>query len=488
MKLINSIIGNIFLFIMFLIMMKTKVFTILCFVFFMLNISIYAENKYLTIEDAINFALQNNFKIQSAKQALQGSCHISNAAKGKFLPRVDIVAVGTKIDQSINFNLNDIRTAIIGTSMASYAGAGGLNPIQFQQFLESSVPSFEKKIIEDTFVRVMASVVQPIFSGFKISANFNLKKFEEVIAKINLNTTQSSVITEVVESYFRTKLLEQVSQIQNDYLKNIQSHVLHAEKLLKNGVISKANYLKAEVTLVEAKRDYERSLRDSELSYMLFNNAIGGIDGTICLSSEIKILKDLKNEDYYISKALQNNSSLKLLYTKKDMLKQKYKVSLGNMLPNIAAFGEYQILQDKLTLVEPKWAVGLSASLNVFSGCSDVNEMKSAKLQMESVNFQITDVKNLIKTGVKKFYHRCKSAQQDYQTLVSGQALAQENLKFYRIAFKSGVATSLEVVDAELACKKIKIDKAKAIFEYNSSYANLINICAVLPEEFKSEL
>jgi outer membrane protein TolC len=466
--------------------MKTKILAILCFVFFVLNI--YAENKYLTIEDAINFALQNNFRIQSTKQALQGSCHVSNAAKGKFLPKVDIVAIGTKIDQSINFNLNDIRTAMIGTSVASYAGSGGLNPTQFQQSLESSVPSFEKKIIDDTFVRVMASMVQPIFSGFKISANFNLKKLEEVVAKINLNIAESSVITEVIELYFRTKLLEQVSQIQSDYLKNIQAHVLHAETFFKNGVISKANYLKVEVALDEAKRDYERSLRDSELSYMLFNNAIGESDGTIYLSSEIKMLKNLKNEDYYTSKALQNNSSLRLLYTKKDMLKQKYKVFLGNILPNIAAFGEYKILQDKLTLVEPKWAVGLSASLNVFNGCSDVNEMKSAKLQIESLNFQIMDIEKLIKTGVKNFYHRCKSAQQDYQTLLSGQTLAQENLKFYRIAFKSGVATSLEVVDAELACKKIEIDKAKAIFEYNSSYANLINICGVLPEEFKNEL
>jgi outer membrane protein TolC len=468
--------------------MKSKVLTILCFIFFVLNINIYAENKYLTIKDAINIALQNNSRIQSTKKVLQGSCHVSNSAKGKFLPRVDIVAIGTKIDQSINLNLNDIRTAMIGTSIASYSGAGGSNPMQFQMSLEHLVPSFEKKMMDDTFVRVMASVVQPIFSGFKVSANFSLKKLEEEVAKINLNATESSVITEVVESYFRTKLLEQVSQIQSDYLKNIQTHVLHAEKLLKNGIISKANYSKAEVALAEAKRDYERSLRDSELSYTLFNNVIGAISGTIYLSSDIKMLKNVKNEDYYISKALQNNSSLKLLYTKRDMLKQKYKVSLGNMLPNIAAFGEYQILQDKLTLVEPKWAIGLSASLNVFSGCSDANEMKTTKLQMESVNFQIIDIKNLIRTGVKNFCHRCKSAQQDYQTLVSGQALAQENLKFYRIAFKSGVATSLEVVDAEFGCKKIKIDKAKAIFEYNSSYANLINICGVSAEEFKNEL
>jgi outer membrane protein TolC len=447
-----------------------------------------AETKYLTLEDAIDFALQNNPKIQSAKQALQGACYISSAAKGKFLPRVDIVAIGTKIDQSVNFNLNDVRTALIVASVASYSGAGGTHPAQFQHSLDSSLASFEKKILDDTFVRVMATVVQPLFSGFKVSANYNFKKMEESIAQTNLDATTSSIITEVVNLYFKTKLLEQVSLIQNDYLKNIQTHVLHAKKLLKNGVISKANYLKSEVVLAQAHRDYEQSLRDNELSYMFFNNIIGKTDEVLSLSSEIEVLKDLKEEKYYIDKSLQNNSSLKLLYIKKDMLKQKYKVYLGNMFPNIAAFGQYQVLQNKLTLVEPKWAVGLNASLNVFGGCSDINEMKSAKLQMESVKSQIVDVKNLIRIGIKNFYHRCKSAKQDYQTLINGQALAEENLKFCRVAFKSGIATSLEVVDSELACKKIKIDKAKAIFEYNNSYSNLINMCGMSPEEFKNEL
>ncbi|MDR2616489.1 MAG: TolC family protein [Endomicrobium sp.] len=468
--------------------MKIRPIVVLYFLLLGVVASTYAETKYLTIEDAIDFALQNNSKIQSAKQALQGAGYISSAAKGKFLPRLDIVAIGAKIDQSVNFNLNDIRAALIGASVASYSEAGGTHVAQFQQSLESSIPTFEKKILDDTFVRVMASVVQPLFSGFKVSANFNLKKMEESIAQTNLDATTSFTITDVVISYFKIKLLEQVSQIQNDYLKNIQTHVLHAKKLLRNGVISKANYLKSEVALSQAHRDYAQSLRDNELAYMFFNNVIGKTDEVLYLSSAIKVLKDLKEEKYYRDKSLQNNSSLKLLYIKKDMLKQKYKVYLGNMFPNIAAFGEYQLLQNKLTLVEPKWAVGINASLNIFGGCSDINEIKSAKLQIESVNSQIADVKNLIRIGIKNFYHRCKSAKQDYQTLVSGQALAEENLKFCRVAFKAGIATSLEVVDAELVCKKIKIDKAKAIFEYNNSYTNLINMCGMSPEEFKNEL
>jgi outer membrane protein TolC len=67
--------------------------------------------------------------------------------------------------------------------------------------------------------------------------------------------------------------------------------------------------------------------------------------------------------------------------------------------------------------------------------------------------------------------------------LQSSEELAKENLKLYQTSFEEGLATSLEVLDAEFAFTKIKVDQAKAIFDYNSAYANLLNICSILQEE-----
>ena len=266
------------------------------------------------------------------------------------------------------------------------------------------------------------------------------------------------------------------------FTKNRAMPTASAKKLFDNGIISKANLLRAEVALAEAKKDYQKALTDKELASILLNNTAGIKTEHFELSTPMEMLPGERDADFYVSKALENNNSLKLLNSKKLMLKQKHKAAFGNMLPNIAAVGEYQILQDKLTMVEPEWALGLTATLNVFGGGSNINEIKAAKAEIEALDAQIEDVRSLIYTAVKKLYHQCATAKKDYETLEANKNLAQENLKLFRVSFKEGLATSLEVVDAELALAKIKIDRSKAVFDYNSAYANLLNICGITEE------
>ncbi|MDR1196600.1 MAG: TolC family protein [Endomicrobium sp.] len=428
-----------------------------------------AQEQPLTVSRAIDYALKNNPGIAAAKKNAESAFYAANAAKANYLPRVDITALAVKLDDSVYLDLNDIRRAVIGAGIIS-----GGNPA----VLEQSIPSFEKKILDDTFVRVAATLTQPVFTGFKVSANAKIKKLEKDISEINLQTAKNSVITSVVEDYYRVKLADKVIEIRADYQKNIENHVANAKKLFNGEMISKANLLKAEVALAQAKKDYQKSLNDKELASILLNNTLGIKTEDTELASPMEMISGLKDADFYVSKALNGNGSLKLLNGKKLMLKQKHKAAIGSLLPAIAAIGEYQILRDDLTMLEPEWAVGITASINIFGGGADFNNIKASKAEIEAVDAQIKSVQNLIYTGVKRLYHLCKTAKEDYEALETNKTLAEENLKLYRASFKEGLATSLEVVDAELALAKIKTDQAKAVFDYNAAYAGLLNICA----------
>jgi outer membrane protein TolC len=453
------------------------------FVSFFINVVVHAQNNSLTLKEAISIGVNNNPGIKATNQVLESCSHSASAAKGRYLPRIDVVGLANKIDKPVSLDFNDIRTAIISADVATYKLLGGTTPDSLQQALNKNISSFEKKVLNDTFVRVMATFIQPVFTGFKVSANASVKKLEKEVAEINLRLTTNSVISSIIEDYYRVKLVEQVVQIRKDYLEDIEKHVDNAKRLYSNGMISKANYLRAEVALSEAQRDYKQALADKDLILILLSNNIGRDIKDMVLSSNMEILQTLKSIDYYESKAEANNDSLKLLDTKKQMLKQKHKVSVGNLLPNISLTGEYQILQNDLSIVEPKWVVGAIASLNIFGGDSDINEIKAIKAQINAIDSQSLDVKNIVRTGVKNFYHKCEAAKNDYEALQSSEELAKENLKLYQTSFKEGLATSLEVLDAELAFTKIKVDQAKAIFDYNSAYANLLNICSILQEE-----
>jgi len=451
-----------------------------------LPLNVFAGQQ-ITLKQAIDTALKNNPGIKAAKETASGSAYSAGAAKGAYLPRVDVTALASKINEPLTLDLNDIRSAIISASVAANAGmTPGLGGA-----LDSSLPSFEKKLLDDTFVRLMATVVQPIFTGFKISANAEVKKLKKEVDEINLDNAKNSVITSVVEDYYRLMLAGQTADIRAELQANIENHVANAQKLYDHGIISKSNLLRAEVALAEAKKEYQKALMDTELAAILLSNSLGESSADFDLASPMEMLPGQRDSSFYISKAENDNNSLKLLDAEKKMLKQKYKVAVGNLLPNISAVGEYQILQDKLTMVEPEWALGLTASINVFGGGSNINEMKAAKAAIASAQEQENNVRNLVRTAVKKYLHQCESAKKDYEALESSMELAKENLRLCEASFKEGLATSLEVVDAELSVTRIKIEKAKAIFDYNSAYANLLAICSLsqnlanIPEESK---
>lgn len=447
--------------------------------------NLFAQSKQsLSINQAVDYALKNNYSVTAAKEMKKSASYASAAAKGNYLPSIDVVALATKINDSVSIDLNNIRSAIIGASVASYSGAGGANPSAFQNSLEQSMPSFEQKLLNDTAVRVTATAVQPIFTGFKVSANAQVKKLEREVSELNFQNAKNLAITTTIEDYYRVKLAENIILIMKDFEKNMGNHLSNAKALFKNGIISKANLLRFEVAFADAQKDYQKSIRDKELASLLLTNTIGIETEELFLSSPMEMMKNQKDIDYYTAKAMQNNNSIKLLNSKKAMLKQKHKAAVGNLLPSIAAVGEYQILQDKLSLLEPEWTVGLRASMNVFSGGKDINEIKAAKAEIASIDAEIENINKLIRTAVKKLYHQCETAKSEYRALESNEKLAKENIKVYSSSFKAGMATSLEVVDAELALAKIKIDKAKAVFDYNSAFAGLLNICSISEEEF----
>ncbi|MDR2191822.1 MAG: TolC family protein [Endomicrobium sp.] len=436
----------------------------------------------LSLQDALRAALENHPKIMQAKQNYEKASYQASAAKAAYLPRVDITALAVKINEPITLDLNNIRSAIIKASAASYAASGGANPSAFTAGLESQTPFFEKKIVDDAIARAVATFAQPIFTGFKISANAAVKKLEKEAARILLQNAKNSVSAEVIEDYYRTKLAYQIVKIRNDLQNNIENHAVNAKKLFSSGIISKANLLRYEVALAEAKKDYQKSVMDAELAAALLLNSVGNDAENKELSSPMEILRELDDKAVYEKKA-ENNCALKLLEAKKEMLEQKRKAAWGNLLPAAAVAGQYQILQNNLTIAEPEWALGITVSMNVFGGGKDYNEIKASYAEISAVNAEISAAKKFINTAVKNFYNRCLNAKRECEALDSARELALENLKLYCASFKEGLATSLEVVDAELALAKIKADREKAVFEYNSSYANLLSLCDMQMEE-----
>lgn len=446
------------------------------FVLLLCPAALYAQSGGMTLSDAVKTALRQNNEIRSSREAVKGAQYDVDSSYGKYMPQVSVTGSATRLDGPIQIDLTQIRTAIIGASGYTLAYAGG-TPAQvaaLQSALNSGLPSFVDTVQDEAFYNLTLKATQPIYTGGKLTANTKAKNAALAMAQNNNASVSDTVIANVVAGYYRLQLMDHVVQIRQEVADGMKEHDTNAQRLFDQGMISKANRLRAGVALAEAERELAKAHRDSELSAILLANLLSADASTFTLTTNFFMAHSMPSQEEMENKALAANKVLITLDRAHDQLDAKYVAARANMLPTVYAFGQYELYRKDLTMLMPNWAAGLGMQLSLFSGLSDYKDMRSADAERDKLSYLQANARELVKTEVRKHYHDMLTARDQYESLGKSVELAEENLRLNRLAFDQGVATSLEVVDAQLALGKVKIDRYKALFDYVDALASLL--------------
>ena len=84
---------------------------------------------------------------------------------------------------------------------------------------------------------------------------------------------------------------------------------------------------------------------------------------------------------------------------------------------------------------------------------------------------------------VQEIYSQLQEAKDEVNTLQTTIAMSEELLRIRWKSFEEGMATSTEVVDAEVMLSKVRIAMLLAYYQFDVSLASLCSVCGV-PELF----
>ena len=76
-----------------------------------------------------------------------------------------------------------------------------------------------------------------------------------------------------------------------------------------------------------------------------------------------------------------------------------------------------------------------------------------------------------------------QNAMDNIKALNSTLAMGEELVRVRVKSFKEGMATSTDVVDAEVLLAKVKLAFLLAFYQYDVALANLLSVCGI-PESF----
>ena len=334
---------------------------------------------------------------------------------------------------------------------------------------------FNMKVQDDWFFNARLTVVWPIFTGFKIYSAYDAAKEKVNARKAEFEMAQNTVLMDVATKYFTLRLCEELVVMRETTRKDLEEHLNRSKKLEEGGQISKTERLRAEVALAEAENAYEDALRDQSLARMALASLLH-TDTSISATTPVEAPELDRSMEDFKQMAREKHPGLRQLRTERKRSHDAVSAARADWYPTVALFGYRELYTKDLTILEPEWAVGAKAQwdLPFLGGAESRAKVSSAKAMERSLSSKEEQTLDNINLLVEKRWRELEHAKGRLASLVKTRELADEALRSQTRAYEAGLATGLDVVDAELALARLQVGDLKAHFDAVVAWLGLL--------------
>lgn len=340
-------------------------------------------------------------------------------------------------------------------------------------------------LISQNLTSIDANVIWPLFTGGKrLFANEIGKRMVD-IAEVNRNQVEAAQQSLLIETYFALRLGNRIVDVRQQTYDALMLHYEHAVKLEQNGMINRAERLFAQVSMEEAKRELESARKDLTVAQQALKSVLN-LDtvSDIRTTTPLFINEYIPPVQHFKDQIPTGNYMISQLKLQQAIAENELKISRSAYLPDIALFGKQTLYAhgvDKYLL--PRTMIGVGFTWNLFDGLNREKKIRQAKLTSQSLDLGKEKAENDLEVAVDKLYSQMQNAMDNVDALQTTIRMSEELVRIRKKLFREGMATSTDVVDAEVVLSKVKIAFLLAYYQYDVALANLLVVCG-MPEAF----
>ena len=427
----------------------------------------------LSFEEALTKMVQNNQGLKAVEYERFQRELDQKAARGLYMPTLALGASYMMMSDNIHLDLNPVRDAIVGVK---FAGVADNATVQAQKKgILASLGDWDRLIQDKNFGMVDASFKMPLFTGGKIYAANKAASFKVQESKAKWDQKKAELITELAQRYFGANLAKQVVEVRKQVVEGMQKHLSDAKSLEKNGIITQAERLHAEVYASQADRELKKSIRMADIAMAGLSNTLN--DSThFLLSSPLFVARSIGSKTFFVEKSVSDNAILKQVQSKKELAKQNHIAERSAYFPTVFAFGQKELVNKNYSEYMPTWAVGVGLHLTLFDGLAREQKVKASKILIQQVDAVQQKATSDIATLIDKTYNEVMMQQEQLESLDASLKFSEEYVRVREKAFREGMGTSTDVVDAQMALAKIRTERLQAAYEFDIALAKLMEI------------
>lgn len=294
-------------------------------------------------------------------------------------------------------------------------------------------------------------VTQPVFAGGTLLSARRSAKMSLARSGTALDFTRQVIIIETARAYLNALKSQKDLEIKEAALKRARERKRVAKAMFRVGTVVKSAVLRAEAETAGAEAELIKArsgLRDSR-------NLLGRYIGT---NRDIGLVEPpppripATNVEDFIKTAFASRLDFKQSRIDRAIAGESISRAKGNFLPRLTLDGRYtwKDQEPKTTFFQQESvSASLTLSYPIFVGGLRKAELSGARSRLRVAELRTLGFKRDIELEVREAYNNMETANAVIKSYSKQLSFAEEDYKMVFEQFKSGLATTVDVIDSD---------------------------------------
>ena len=306
----------------------------------------------------------------------------------------------------------------------------------------------------------------PIYTGGKIGAARKLREAELTGARAELSEAEERLDFQLVARYFGLRLATIVEGLRQTQLDQAERQLARSRRFEAQGQISAVERLSAQVSRDEVARDVVKAQRERQSAEASLARMLRQTTAPRPTTPLFVVTSPIEPLSGWLREAELRNPTLALIKTKGQAADQGIAVAKSDYLPQVFAFGQYNLITTYLTPIEPNWIAGIGVNIKLFSREDRASKVGAAQAQKAQVDALEAEAVNSIQSAVETAWLRVGQAREQFRLFDSAVELARENLRLRERAFEEGQSVTIDVNEARNSLIRAETGRAQIAYEF----------------------
>ncbi|MCX6640465.1 MAG: TolC family protein [bacterium] len=418
----------------------------------LLNSVLHAQPLKLSFDQAWELAQKNNAQIQNAQIGLEKAKAQIGEAYSAALP-------------SLSASAYYQRNFIIPEMEVDFGGSKQKISFTERNMLNASV-----------------ELSQPIYAAGRVGMALKIAKLYRKVSEEQIKLTDAQVKLTVTQLYFGSVVAQEWEKVAKQTYQQMQEHLQKVASMNREGLVSEYDLIRSQVQVSNFYPQVIGSESARKISAEALNVTLGlpkNQEHELTDAMEAYPAPNLPSDDL-LTIALQRRSELKQMELQQGILAQLKTIEAhGVIWPNLALVGAYTASSQgpEFEFADYWWQknlyAGLALSIPIFDGFKAKYRVQQVRADIKTLNIQKDQVERGINLEIIQGKSKLEEAQKNVKAQLEGVDLAKRGMQIAEVQYANGLATQLEVMDAQIALNQAQMNSLSAKYDLITAQAEL---------------